>query len=382
MTFAISPEQRDYRAAVRAAIRAPDGAVAANSLLAESGQYDPAWWRRISAELCLPGLIVPEESGGQGRPLCDLALALEEAGRALVGGHLLVSCGPVAALLGAVAPGSAALRQLAAGRARIGLALGQPPGDGERLPAVSADRTGTGAVLTGRAATVVGAWPPEQLLIAAQRSRSDGADPLVVLVDMSSPGVRLKMHPGIDTARPTYAAEFEEADAPVLADGTAAGDALGRALDVGAACVAAESAGATAQALADIVAFTSSRIQFGAPIGTLQAIRHRCADLLVEAEHALTASRYAAWTADAQPQLFPLAASMAKAYATDAFEHAAREHLQLHGGIGFTMEHDSHVFVRRAKSCAWLFGSASWHRARLLALARGRHGPVPPQADA
>jgi alkylation response protein AidB-like acyl-CoA dehydrogenase len=368
MTFAMSAEQRDYRAALRDVMRTQGPVLAAWTLLGESGEYDQNWWKRLSQELCLTGLIVPEGSGGQGRPLCDLALALEEAGRALVGGHLLISSGPAAALLGAVAPRSPLLRELAAGRARIGLALDKPGMSGAELPALTVSETASGTVLTGHVQTMVGALPPEKLLIAAQQRRGGATDAVVGLVDAHAAGVLLTARPAIDPARPTFSAEFREAEFLVLAQGTAADAAAGRAFDVGATCVAAESAGATAQALAELVEFTSRRVQFGVPIGTLQAIRHRCADLLVEAEHAVTAYRYAAWAADAEPRLFPLASSMAKAYATDAFEHAAREHLQLHGGIGFTMDHDSHLFLRRAKSCASLFGSATWHRARMLTI--------------
>jgi alkylation response protein AidB-like acyl-CoA dehydrogenase len=377
MTFAISDEHSDFRAALRSVMLTQGPLVAAWTSLAESGEYDPKWWARIADEMCIPALLVPESAGGQGRPLAELGLALEEAGRALVGGHLMISSGPVVALLASAAPGSDLLRDQARGKANVAFAIDGPSVHDMEQPPPSAARVGSREIVTGRTRTVVSALRSDHMLVAARRAgRSADDSAVVLLVDARARGVQMRPRPSVDPGRPVCSVDFDHVDAVVLAEGRAAGAAIARAWDVGATCVASESAGAMMRALGDLVRFTAERVQFGAPIGVLQAIRHRCADLLVEAEHALTASRYAAWTADSEPELFPLAASMAKAYACDAFEHAAREHLQLHGGVGFTMEHESHLFLRRAKSSASLFGSATWHRARILTLARSRRRTV------
>jgi alkylation response protein AidB-like acyl-CoA dehydrogenase len=138
--------------------------------------------------------------------------------------------------------------------------------------------------------------------------------------------------------------------------------ALSKTLDQAAACLANEMVGGAQQVLDMAVEYAKVRVQFGRPIGSFQAIKHKCADMLLEVESGKSAAYYAAWAAAEDNEELPVAASLAKAYCSDAYFHAAAENIQIHGGIGFTWEHDAHLYFKRAKSSEILFGDATYHR--------------------
>jgi len=162
--------------------------------------------------------------------------------------------------------------------------------------------------------------------------------------------------------RKVAALEFADTPARLIADEGAAAEILERTLRLAAVALAAEQVGAAQKCLDMSVEYAKLRVQFGRPIGSFQAIKHKCADMLLEVESARSAAYYAAWAAADGSDELPLLASLAKAYCSDAFANAATENIQIHGGIGFTWEHDAHLYYRRAKSTEQFLGSPSEHR--------------------
>jgi alkylation response protein AidB-like acyl-CoA dehydrogenase len=293
--------------------------------LAESKSYGDDAWSEIS-ELGWPGIFIAEEHGGQGLGILELVILLEELGYVLA---------PLPFLSNAAA----------------GLVL-QETGSTDRLEGVASGQArGTvGLVKDGRANLVPDA---------------DDAD-FIVLIDGSDATL---IERGDAQVEPIDAIDPTRRYATVQANG---GEALGdasRARDLIALAVAAELVGISQRALEMAVEYAKDRKQFDRPIGAYQAVSHQCAEMLKQVEGARSLVYYAGWAADAAPDEFSLAASMAKAYASDAGWHVTASALQVHGGIGFTWEHDLHWFLKRAKTDGVLFGSARDHRERVAELA-------------
>lgn len=227
--------------------------------------------------------------------------------------------------------------------------------------AVRARREGAGWLLDGTKSYVIDGHLAGLLLVAA---RAPGGLALLA-VDGAAPGLVRTALPALDQTRRLARLEFAGTPARLIGAAGAASAALSRALDVAAVALAAEQLGGAQRVLEMSVAHAKVRRQFGRPIGGFQAIKHKCADMLVAVESARSAVLHAAGTADEYPAALPAAASLAKAYCSDAYFHAAAETIQIHGGIGFTWEHDAHLYFKRAKSSQVLLGTPAQHRARL-----------------
>jgi alkylation response protein AidB-like acyl-CoA dehydrogenase len=294
--------------------------------LAESGTYADEAWREVS-ELGWPGIFIAEEHGGQGLGIVELVILLEELGYVLA---------PMPFLSNAAA----------------GLIL-QDAGATERLAGVaSGERRGTvGVVRDGRAALVPDAAEADFIVLL------DGTE--ATLVERGDAQVE-----PIDAMDPTrrYASVTANGGGEPLGD-------VSRGRDLIALAVAAELVGLSQRVMEMAVAYAKDRKQFDRPIGAYQAVSHKCADMLKQVEGARSLAYYAGWAADAAPDEFSLAASMAKAYASDAGWDVSANALQVHGGIGFTWEHDLHWFLKRAKTDGVLYGSARDHRERVAELA-------------
>jgi alkylation response protein AidB-like acyl-CoA dehydrogenase len=293
--------------------------------LAESKTYGDDAWSEIS-ELGWPGIFISEEHGGQGLGILELVILLEELGYVLA---------PLPFLSNAAA----------------GLVL-QETGATDRLEGVASGlaRGTVGLVRDGRANLVPDADDADFIVLI------DGTD--ATLVERGDAQVE-----PIDAIDPTRRYATVQANG-----GEALGDAS-RARDLIALAVAAELVGISQRALEMAVEYAKDRKQFDRPIGAYQAVSHQCAEMLKQVEGARSLVYYAGWAADAAPDEFSLAASMAKAYASDAGWHVTASALQVHGGIGFTWEHDLHWFLKRAKTDGVLFGSARDHRERVAELA-------------
>jgi alkylation response protein AidB-like acyl-CoA dehydrogenase len=297
--------------------------------LAESASYDDAHWKEIS-ELGWPGIFIGEEHGGQGLTTVELIILMEELGYAMA---------PVPFLSNAAA----------------GLALQHAGSDEQRqrwLPGIaSGEARGTVGLLTNGEAPLV----PD----------ADSAD-LIVLIDGDEATVVEAASAEIE---PVETIDATRRYGRVRATG---GDPLGG--DVGGArdriaiALAAELVGVSQKALEMSVDYARERKQFDRPIGAYQAVSHQCADMLLRTESARSTAYYAAWTAESEPETLAFAAAMAKAYASDAGWQVTASALQVHGGIGFTWEHDLHFLLKRAKTDAVLYGSAREYRERVASL--------------
>ena len=317
-------------------------------------------WREI-VELGWPGLVVGEQDGGLGLGMVELAVVQEQLGYALAPSPFLSDVA-AALLLDAGAQGalrSEYLAPLGAGERRGTLALwdsdaGWSP-DHSSLQA----RDGDGSVrLTGSKMAVPDAAAADFLVVA-------GADGAHFVVDAGSEGLTVEATEALDPTRKLYAVSFEDTPARELA---AEPEAIARAYDAIATASAAESVGVAQRTMEMAVAYAKERQQFGRPIGAYQAVSHACAQMLLETEGARSVTLYAAWTLDHEPESAPLAASMAKSYASEAGWRVPASALQVHGGIGFTWEHDLHFFLKRGRSNLHAFGDPRWHRRRVAQL--------------
>ncbi|MEV0328111.1 acyl-CoA dehydrogenase family protein [Micromonospora echinospora] len=325
--------------------------------------YDPALWARLVGELGVAGLPVPEEHGGAGVGFREVAVVLEELGRAVAPVPFLGSA--VLATRALLACGETRLLgRLAAGRcvATLVVPFGTAPGTRPDPVAVS-----TGPALTGRVAGVVDAIPADVLLVPA----GDG----LYAVDARGPGVRRTPVVSLDVTRPLADVGFADAAARRVAAGATATGAVTDALTAGAALLASEQVGVAQRCLDLAVAHVRTRHQFGRPVGSFQAVKHRLADVWVAVSQARAVARYAAdCLATGDPDT-ALAAALAQAYCGTVATTAAEVCVQAHGGLGFTWEHPTHLLLKRARSAAVAFGAADRHRAVLADLA---DLPAPP----
>lgn len=315
-----------------------------------------ALWKRLAGELGLTGLAVPAEYGGSGAGMVELAVVCAELGRALT---------PVPYLSTAV---------LAAYAAR-----GDPRLADRLLPGIAAGSLTATVVLDG-ALTVrdgrlsgVGSYVLDghRADVVLAPARGDGDTDLLYAVPGDAPGLRRAAHATLDQTRPLASLIFDDVDVAAESSGPYRHHARpgGAGIrDLAITALAAEQAGGAERCLEMATAHAKTRVQFGRPIGSFQAIKHKLADLLVSVESARSAAGNAAWTADHEPRRLPVSAAIAGSYCGEAYLRAAGENIQIHGGIGVTWEHDAQLYFKRATSSAQLFGSPSAHRARLAPL--------------
>ena len=327
--------------------------------------YDEVLWTRLAGEIGVHGLAVPEEYGGSGFTFAELAVALEESGRALYCAPLLPTVALAAPALlhsGDRAACERYLPRIADGTLTATVA-GFDADDPDSIN-VTAEQGGSGWVLRGRADFVLDGVGADLILVRARTP----AGPRLFACEPAPDSCHRTPRRVLDETRRQALVEFR--GAPAITVGTAEGTeaTVSATLDTGRAALAAEQVGGSGHALDATVEFAAQRHQFGRPIGSFQAVKHRLADVLVALEAARSASAYAtACTAAASPQL-PVAACAAAVVCSETFRLATAEYVQLHGGIGFTWEHPAHLYVRRARSGEVLFGTTDRHRVRLAEL--------------
>ena len=321
----------------------------------ESG-FDEAGWKEM-AELGWAGLALPEEWGGQGLGAVELAVLFEEMGYALAPSPLFSSTvvGLALAAGGSDEQKDRWLRPLAEGTLRGVPALVDADSAVEPMKfTMAAEPDGDGVILSGEKTLVADAESADFFLVAT-------ADSCRHVVERGAEGVTVKPEESLDLTRRISTVSFDRVKVPAAA--TLPGGAEDYFPVFLRACVAlaAESTGVAQRALEMSVEYAKDRQQFGRPIGAYQAVSHRCAQMLLETENSRSAVYGAAWAADAEPESLSLAASMAKAYASDAGWRVPDMAIQVHGGIGFTWEHDLHFFLKRGRANAALAGDAKWH---------------------
>jgi alkylation response protein AidB-like acyl-CoA dehydrogenase len=376
MNLGVSAEQRELRDSVRRflAERAPLTRV--RELMETADGIDPGVWRQASTQLGLPGIAVPEEYGGAGFSFAEQAIVLEELGAALFTGPYLASAVLAATALLAGDDEEARkdlLPGIAAGETVATLAFTEDGGSWDpasiRLAATPDD---TGWRLDGHKSFVLDGHTAD-LILAVAAAGTDGKLSLFAVnavnavnaVDAGAIGLTRHALPTLDQTRKLARLAFNGTPARLVGEPGAARAVLDRTLDVAAIALAAEQLGGAQRALDMAVAYAKVRQQFGRPIGSFQAIKHRCADLLLEVESLRSAVGYAAAAVAADSTEVPVLAPLLKAYASEVYSHVAGENIQIHGGIGFTWEHDAHLYLKRAKASELFLGDASYHRDRL-----------------
>jgi alkylation response protein AidB-like acyl-CoA dehydrogenase len=362
MNFAFSEEQDELRKSVKRFLEDKSPETEVRRLMETTEGYDPAVWTQMAEQLGLQSMTIPEEFGGAGFSYVELTVVLEEMGAALL-------CAP---FFSTVALGANAiltsgdqkakedlLPGIAAGETIATLAHTEDSGrwDTDSVT-LSATPAGAGWALNGHKSFVIDGHVADLILVVG---RTDAG---VSLFSVKGDADGLTRTPLATMDQTRKQARIEFADTPARLIGTDGGGAAGlsKTLDLAAVALAAEQVGGAQRCLDSSVEYAKTRIQFGRPIGSFQAIKHKCADMLLEVESAKSAAYYAGWAAAEDSDELPVVASLAKSYCSEAYFHAAAETIQIHGGIGFTWEHPAHLYFKRAKSSELLLGDPSYHR--------------------
>jgi alkylation response protein AidB-like acyl-CoA dehydrogenase len=372
--FVHDEEQKLIRESARSVLSARAASDALSAALREPGGFDTALWRTFG-ELGWTGLAIPQAYGGAGLGWVELCLLQEEQGRRLVPSPFFSTCAlaaPLIAAAGDEAQRRALLPRIAAGELTIACALtgteGRPPGDGVSVLLESRGETFT---LGGVADFVIHADSAELLVVLARASvsPSQGAGGLsVAVIPAASAGLSIHPHVMLDLTRPMARIELDGVNVSreqLLGDPGSAASAVEAALDLARIALASEALGGAERVLEMTTDYVKERVQFGRPVGSFQAVKHRLADMMIEVEAAKSAAWYAACVADERHEELAEAAAIAKSYCCDAFFDCAANAIQLHGGIGFTWEHEVHRYFKRARATMTLLGSPAWQRERL-----------------
>ena len=329
----------------------------------ERGYAEELW--KTMAGLGWMGLIYPEEFGGSGLTLVDLVVVLEEMGKVALPGPFFstVALGGLTILeAGSSEQKHRVLPGIVAGKTKATLALLEENArwdeKGVNLPA---EKSGNGYRLSGVKLFVPDAHVAELLVCAARTTEGIS----LFLIERQHPGVSVRLLKTMDQTRKLCEVTLDKvqvgAEAVVGTPGQG-WEVLSRIIDCSKVALCAEMCGGAQKVLDMSVEYAKIREQFGRPIGSFQAIQHKCANMLVQVESAKSATYYAAWAVAHDTPDVPLAAAMAKAYCSDAYRQVSAEGIQVHGGIGFTWEHDLHIYFKRAKGSEVTFGDATWNR--------------------
>jgi alkylation response protein AidB-like acyl-CoA dehydrogenase len=374
-------EREEFAQAVRHFVESHADIGRTRAIIDNNTDFDRDVWRRIVSEFSATSLHLPTAFGGEGFGFGEFCVLLTETGRELVPSPLWSSAGFATSLLLELGPDPRAaelLSSLAGHQQRATVAVVEPGGSWDPA-SVRAQLSGAGtdARLTAVKTLVPDAYADVLLVLVRQSGAEANEGVTVAAVDPDDPGVTIVPLPSLDVTRPIYEVRFEDASAPAVGSSPhVAPDALERAFARATIALAAEMVGGARRCVERAVSYACLREQFGTPIGSFQAIKHLCANMLVECELAEAVVRAGVDVLDAsnieQAQLIALA-SIAKLHASRAYLYCALENLHVHGSIGFTWEHDAHLYVRRAKACELLLGGQSYHR-RILARHLGLGG--------
>ena len=362
MNFAFTDEQEQLRDFVRSFLeeKSPESAVR-EQMDTEQG-FDPDVWAQMSEQMGLPALTIPEEYGGQGFTRIEQVVVLEEMGRSLLCAPYFSSAVMAANTLmlsGDESAKQAHLPGIASGETRGTLAFTEQNGRWDE-PGITMAATAEngGWRLDGVKMYVLDGHTADLLIVAART----GGGVSLFTVDPGAAGLTRTALSTMDQTRKQAKLTFEGVEATLIGTEGQGWPVLEGVLDLAAVALAAEQVGGAQCCLDMSVEYAKVRVQFGRPIGSFQAIKHKCADMLLEVESAKSAAYYAGWCAAEMNDELPQVASLAKSYCSEAYFHAAAENIQIHGGIGFTWEHPAHLYFKRAKSSELLFGDPTYHR--------------------
>jgi alkylation response protein AidB-like acyl-CoA dehydrogenase len=363
--FSVTDEQRALRSAVVDLMARHSGEAQVRALMATDTGLDPKVWQDLAA-MGLTGLLIDEEYGGAGAGPVEMGIAMEEMGRVLLVSPFLSTAVLVPSLLAEAADATecaAVLPRIAAGDLIASVAFAE---DGSaRLPttiATSAGAIGDAWHITGYKQFVLDGQSADLLYVLAETD----AGPGVFAVDAGAAGLDVTPLTTVDPTRKQCRLQFVDTPARLVGRLGTGVEVFTAALDRSAVALVSEQAGGAQRAVEMATEYAKTRYQFGRAIGSFQAVKHMCADMLLEAESAVSAARFVAGSFAQQAPTRVADLALAQAYCSDAFVFVAATSIQVHGGIGFTWEHPAHLYLRRARSDAQLLGSPSWHRERYL----------------
>ena len=363
--FSVSEEQRALRSAVADLMARRAAEAQVRELMATDTGLDRRVWHELAA-MGLTGLLIGEEYGGAGAGPVELGIAMEEMGRVLLVSPFLSTAVLVPSLLaeaGDAGECAAVLPRIAAGDLIATVAFAED--DSARLPATIA--TSAGAIgdawhITGYKHFVLDGQSADLLYVLA----GTDSGPAVFAVDAGAAGLDVTPLTTVDPTRKQCRLQFVDTPARLVGRLGAGVQVFTAALDRSALALVSEQAGGAQRVVEMATEYAKTRYQFGRAIGSFQAVKHMCADMLLEAESAVSAARFVAGSFAEQAPSRIADLALAQAYCSDAFVFVAATSIQVHGGIGFTWEHPAHLYLRRARSDAQLLGSPSWHRERYL----------------
>ncbi|MBI3456967.1 MAG: acyl-CoA/acyl-ACP dehydrogenase [Candidatus Rokubacteria bacterium] len=379
MDFGFSQEQELLRQTARSFLEKECPSSVVRRMMDDPAGTTDELWQKL-AELGWLGLIYPEAHGGVGLGFVDLTVVLEEMGRVVMPGPYFstVLLGGLTLLLaGSEAQKREWLPKIASGQARATLALTEESArwDAAGIGLRAKPGKGGGYVLSGTKLFVPDAHTADVLVVAARTAKATKDDPhrgvSLFLVPAITKGVSTTLLPTMDQTRKLCEVSLSRVEVgpdALVGPADQGWPALARVLDRATVALCAEMCGGAQKVLEMCTEYAKIRVAFGRPIGTYQAIKHKCADMLVAVENAKSITYYAAWAMDEGGPEAPLAASMAKAYVSEAYRKAAGDGIQIHGGIGFTWEHDLHLYFKRATGSEVAFGDAPLHRERVAQL--------------
>jgi alkylation response protein AidB-like acyl-CoA dehydrogenase len=368
VNFAFSEEQEELRRAVRQFLESKSPETEVRRLMETTEGYDPAVWKQMGQELMLQGLAIPEEYGGQGFTFIELGIVLEEMGRVLLCAPYFASVVLAAGAImnvGTDDQKQALLPGIASGDTIATLAFTEPSGkwDAAGITMEAKEAVGGEFALTGEKMFVIDGFTADLIVVVARVEGTSGTDGIQFFtVAGDAEGLTRTPLQTMDTTRKQAKLEFDNVAATPLGSTTDGFAAFSKLLDQAAVALANEMMGGAQKVLEMSVEYAKVRVQFGRPIGSFQAIKHKCADMLLEVESGKSAAYYASWAAAEDNEELPVVAALSKAYCSEAYFHAAAENIQIHGGIGFTWEHPAHLYFKRAKSSEIYLGDPTYHR--------------------
>ncbi len=371
MQFSFTEEQEEFRGILRRFLEDKSPTTEVRRLMETDEGYDLEVWRQICQDLGLTAVHIPEAYGGQGFGFVELGIVVEEMGRALLCAPYFASTVLAATAIlnaGTEEQKQTLLPDIASGETIATLAFTEDNGrNGTDGVAMTATASGDGFTLDGHKSFVLDGHTAGLIVALARKPGTSGADGLSLFaVKGDAAGLDRTLLQTLDPTRKQARLTFKNVEAQLIGEEGGAAAPMAKTLDQATACLANEMVGGAERLRESALEYSQLRVQFGRAIGSFQALKHRSADMLLEVEMAKSAAYYATAAVDDDAENLAPAVSLAKAAAADAYTQAAITTVQMHGGIGFTWDNDTHLWFKRAKSSEVFLGTANEHRDRLI----------------
>ncbi len=371
MRFGFTREQDEFRASLRRALEARSPTKEVRRLMATDEGFDRGAWHKLNQELGLTAIHIPEAYGGQGFGFGELGIVLEEMGRSLVCAPFFSTAALASTAIlnaGTEEQKRALLPSLADGSKTATMAFSEDGGSSDAAQvAMAATPSGATWRLDGAKSFVLDGHTADLIVVLARRPGSRGEEGLsFFIVDGAADGLERRRLATMDETRKLARLQFRSVEARLLGEAEKAAEPFARTMQQVLICLANEMVGGADRLREDALAYVKMRMQFGRSIASFQTTKNKAADMLLDVELAKSAAYYAAAALDEGDNDLPALASLAKASASEAYLQTAIHAVQMHGGIGFTWDNDTHLWFKRAKSSEILFGDANEHREKMM----------------